>query len=248
MNFGPLPDDWPDQRDTLHFLAAHVLGQARQRHDGMFDLVPSPAASPHRPSGRTASVFGSSADRCSSNAWRARRFGMPTATTTVAPIAGSSLAELCQQIGFEPRPDFRVGNDTPPFRDPDAPIQLDGQATSILGEWYLLGQRSIDEVVASLPHAEATVGRLWPEHFDYGIDLDAAPGVRCNLGAAAGDGFHAEPYLYVGPHGPERPGATDYWNAPFGAVIGFGELDAADDPIHAAVEFLMAGIFLLRSP
>ena len=248
MNVGPLPDDWPDHRDTLHFLAAHVLGQARQRHDGMFDLVPSPGgfATPSvGPDRERVRLVGGSmlVERVAGETLRDA-----TATTTVAQIAGSSLAELCQQVGFEPRPDFQVGNDTPPFRDPDAPIQLDGQATSILGEWYLLGQRSIDEVVASLPHAEATVGRLWPEHFDYGLDLDAAPGVRCNLGAAGGDGFHSEPYLYVGPHGPERPGATDYWNAPFGAVLGFGAIDAADDPISTAVEFLMAGIFLLRSP
>ena len=42
MNFAELPDDWPDQRDTLQFLAAHLLAQARHRHDGLFDLVPLP--------------------------------------------------------------------------------------------------------------------------------------------------------------------------------------------------------------
>ena len=117
--------------------------------------------------------------------------------------------------------------------------------------------RAIDEVVASLPAPEATVGRLWPEHFDYGIDLAAAPGVRCNLGAAAGDGFHAEPYLYVGPWGfaeggfsesaTPRPGPDGFWNAPFGAVLGFGDIDAADDPIRTAIEFFMTGIAALRS-
>ena len=119
---------------------------------------------------------------------------------------------------------------------PTQPIQLDGLATSILGEWYLLGQRAIDEVVASLPDPAATVGRLWPEHFDYGIDLAAAPGVRCNLGAAGGDGFHAEPYLYVGPRGVrERPGADATTGTPRSArVLGFGDIDAADDPIRTA--------------
>ena len=247
MNFSPLPDDWSEQRDTLHFLAAHLLAQARERRDGMFDLVPSPGGFATPPVGhdreRVRLVGGSLlVERVVGETIRDA-----AATTTVTPIAGNSLAELCHQIGFEPRPDFWVGDDTPPFRDPDTPIQLDGQATSILGEWYLLGQRAIDQVVAQLPHADATVGRLWPEHFDYGIDLDAAPGVRCNLGAAGGDGFHAEPYLYVGPQGPERPGATDYWNAPFGAALGFGDLDAADDPVGTAIEFLMTGIFLLRS-
>ena len=48
--------------------------------------------------------------------------------------------------------------------------------------------------------------RLWPEHFDVGADLAVnsrdKPGVRTNLGAAAGDDFHQEPYLYVGRGGP----------------------------------------------
>ena len=86
-----------------------------------------------------------------------------------------------------------------------------GSPPTALGEWYLLGQRAIDEVVASLPDPEATVGRLWPEHFDFGIDLAAAPAVGATSARPAGDAFHAEPYLYVGPWGfalrdPERTG------------------------------------------
>jgi len=99
MNFGPLPDDWPDQRDTLHFLAAHVLGQARQRHDGMFDLVPSPGgfATPSvGPDRERVRLVGGSmlVERVAGETLRDA-----TATTTVAQIAGSSLAELCQQVG-----------------------------------------------------------------------------------------------------------------------------------------------------
>jgi len=174
------------------------------------------------------------------------------ASTTVVTVAGSSLNELCRHAGFSPDPGFWVGDDTPPFRDPDQPIRLDGLATSVLGEWYLLGQRAIDEVVASLPDPAATVGRLWPEHFDYGIDLAAAPGVRCNLGAAGGDSFHAEPYLYVGPWGFAESGlqsapASAYWNAPFGAVLPFADIDVADDPIGTAIEFFMNGLAALRS-
>jgi hypothetical protein len=40
VNFSPLPDDWPTQRDELKRLATHVLGQARFRLEGLFDLVP----------------------------------------------------------------------------------------------------------------------------------------------------------------------------------------------------------------
>jgi hypothetical protein len=247
VNFPPLPDDWPTQRDTLQFLATHVLGQARARHDGLFDLVPSPggistpAVGPRRERCRLAggSMF---VERVDGDDVREL-----TATTTVDIVAGSTLRQLCNRIGFEPDPTFWVGDATPAFRDPDDMIVLDGLATSVLGDWFLLGQRAIDIALASLPDAAASVGRLWPEHFDYGIDLAASPGVRCNLGASAGDGFHAEPYLYVGPWNSDRPGSAHYWNAPFGAVMGFGDLDIADDPLHAAIEFFLTGISLLRA-
>ncbi|MFK8023147.1 MAG: hypothetical protein AB8G26_04200, partial [Ilumatobacter sp.] len=153
--------------------------------------------------------------------------------------------------GCEISPDFSVGHDTPELGDPDAPISLDGAASDVVGDWYALGQRAIDLAVASIPDAAASVARLWPEHFDVGTDLaidaERQPGARVNLGAAAGDGFHEEPYLYVGPWGPERPGPSEFWNAGFGAVLGFGELDAADNPLTTAVEFFLTGLGYLRA-
>jgi hypothetical protein len=251
MNFAELPDDWPDQRETLRFLAAHLLAQARHRHDGLFDLVASPGGFGTPSVGsereRVRLVGGSMfVERVSGD-----HISRLVATTEVFTVAGSSLSQLCAYIGFTPEPDFWVGNDTPPAREPDAPIMLDGHATTVLGEWYLLGQRAIDEVIASLPDPQASVGRLWPEHFDFGIDLAAAPDVRCNLGASGGDGFHAEPYLYVGPWGfasdPVRPDTSDYWNAPFGAILSYGELDSADDPLRLAIEFFLSGVAVLRA-
>ena len=247
MNFPPLPDDWPTQRETLKRLATHVLAQARQRHDGLFDLRPSvggfssPQAGPDRERVRVVggSLF---VERASGS-----DVTTVDAATTIATIPGSSVAELCRFVGFEPDPAFWVGSDTPPLGDADEPIALDADAAAILGDWFLLGQRAIDAAVASVPDPDATIGRLWPEHFDYGIDLAAAPGVRCNLGAAAGDGFHPEPYLYLGPWDAGRPGPAEYWNAPFGSVLGFGDLDVSDDPIGRATEFFLHGIAYLRA-
>lgn len=247
MNFHPLPDDWEHQRRCLQRVAAHVLGQARYRNDGLFDLVPlpggfgTPAVGPERERVRLmgGSLF---IERVVGSDVRAL-----TATTDVAAVAGSSIGELCRTIGFEPDPNFWVGDETPDLGDVDAAIMLDSAAAQVLGEWYLLGQRAIDETVASIPGARASVGRLWPEHFDFGTDLDAAPNRRVNLGAAAGDGFHDEPYLYFGPWGSERPGDEAFWNAPFGAVLGFDELDASTDPLGRAIEFLLHGIANLRA-
>jgi hypothetical protein len=247
-NFHPLPDDWADQRTILQRLATHVLGQARHRLDGLFDLVPLPGGfgtPPVGPQRKRVRLVGGSmfVERVVGDDVRSL-----TATTEVVTVAGNSVAGLCDAIGFEPDPAFWVGGDTPELGDPDEPLRLDGLAAQLLGEWYLLGQRAIDEALASVPDAQASVGRLWPEHFDFGIDLAARSDVRCNLGAAAGDGFSDEPYLYVGPWDAARPGAADYWNAPFGAVIRYGDLDVAIDPLGRAVEFFLQGIAQLRTP
>ena len=247
MNFHPLADDWPTQRGVLQRIATHVLGQARFRHDGLFDLMPmpggfgTPAAGSQRE--RVRLVGGSMfVERVTGSDIREL-----AATTEVVTVAGSSITQLCGAIGFEPDPSFWVGSDTPVLGDPDEPLSLDGLATQVLGEWYLLGQRAIDEAVASVPGADASVGRLWPEHFDYGIDLAAAPGVRTNLGAAAGDAISDEPYFYVGPWESSPPGSSPYWNAPFGAMLGYAELDAVADPLGRAIEFFLHGIAHLRS-
>lgn len=246
-NFHPLPHDWTEQRTTMQRLATHVLAQARHRHDGLFDLVAfpggfgTPPVGPRRERVRLVggSLFVERVDGADIHD--------AEATTEVVTVAGNSIRALCAAIGFEPDPSFWVGGDTPPPGDLDEPIALDGTAVQVLGEWYLLGQRAIDETVASVPAAAASVARLWPEHFDVGIDLDAAPGVRTNLGAAAGDGFCDEPYLYVGPWDAARPGPSEYWNAPFGAVLRRSELDVVDDPVHRAAEFLLRGVAALRS-
>lgn len=61
---------------------------------------------------------------------------------------------------------------------------------------------------------------LWPEHFDVAITLD-----EINYGVSPGDGYHADPYAYVGPH-QQRTGT--FWNAPFGAVRPMRDLADAD--------------------
>ena len=247
MNFHPLADDWPAQREALRRVATHVLAQARFRHDGLFDLMPLPG-------GFGTPMAGERRERVrlvGGSIFLERVVGDGIAdidaTTEVITVAGSSIRQLSAAIGFEPDPAFWVGGDTPPLGDPDEPLRIDGLATQALGEWYLLGQRAIDDAIASVPGADASVGRLWPEHFDYGVDLAAAPGVRTNLGAAAGDAVNDEPYLYVGPWDVPQPGSSPYWNAPFGAMLGYGELDAAADPLGRAIEFFLHGIALLRS-
>ena len=228
-------------------IATHVLGQARFRHDGLFDLVPLPGGFGTPPVGpdreRIRLVGGSMfIERVIGDDVRSLQ-----ATTQVEMVVGNTVRGLCAAIGFEPDPDFWVGDDTPALGDIDEPIMFDSHTPAVLGEWYLVGQRAIEEAVASLPDAAASVGRLWPEHFDFGIDLAAKPGVRVNLGAAAGDAGIDEPYLYLGPWDAARPGPSEYWTAPFGATLTFAELNIVEEPLGRAVEFFLHGLAYLRT-
>jgi hypothetical protein len=67
-----------------------------------------------------------------------------------------------------------------------------------------------------------------------------------NLGASPGDTYSEQPYLYVGPWEPDRPGDPSYWNAPFGATLGYDQLLASADPIADGRAFLLRGVELLR--
>ncbi|MEM9747624.1 MAG: hypothetical protein AAF945_13090 [Actinomycetota bacterium] len=246
MNFASLPADWPTQRETLRRVATHVVARAQQSVTGHFALMALPGGfgTPQfGPERRRVRVVGGSLF--------VEQIVDGSATTTVSTIAGSTLSSLCAAAGTNADPGLSVGHDTPPLGDPDEMIMLDSDAVSILDDWYQLGHRAIDTAISSQFDPQAGVLRLWPEHFDLGTDLaiDPArrPGARTNLGASPGDDSHEEPYLYVGPWDDARPGPPEFWNRPFGAVLSWGELDAADNPLQTAIEFFLTGLAHLRS-
>jgi hypothetical protein len=119
------------------------------------------------------------------------------------------------------------------------PLEIDRAASRALGELYGFG----DAVLARLVDAagredEATIPRLWPEHFDIAIELGPeARGLRANYGLSPGDADHPEPYLYVGPWTAEVSGAL--WNGQGfnGAELGYSELLAAEDRSAVAFDF-----------
>ena len=251
MNFVQLPDDWPAQRETLRRLATHVVARAQAEVTGNFALMPlaggfgTPQFGPDRQRVRMSggSLFVEQVE--------ANIDGSSTARTDVHMVAGSTIRDLCTRVGVDVELDFSVGHDTPPLGDPDAMVMLDSDTTTVLGDWWALGQRAMDLAIASFPDPQAAVARLWPEHFDVGTDLavdpSGKPGRRTNLGASAGDDSHQEPYLYVGPWGDERGGPAEFWNAPFGATLGFSTLDASANPLAEAAEFFLHGVAYQRS-
>lgn len=234
-----LPTTFEPTREALQRVAVHVLARRRADLVGRFGLRPAigglatPAAGPDHEVLRTAA-----ADLIRERTGAA-------ATTEVIDLSRSSLAELATFAEVDLEAPFDVGHDTPPVGDVASALAIDPRAALALGGWYGFGQAVIDRVLAEGgPRLSPSVAQIWPEHFDLGCDVAIGAG-RANLGASPGDGGHPEPYLYVGPWGPERPGDARYWNASFGAVVGHAELLASPDPLAAGHDFFRRGLTLL---
>jgi hypothetical protein len=237
MSISNLPPDFELARTELRRVATHVLARARAQATGRFGLRVTV-------DGIGTPQFGESEEvlRISGRLLvRERRLADGARTTTLA-IHGSSLSELADFASVDLDASLSVGDDTPPLGDTATPIELDPKAADAVLSWHHVGALAIDRLLARA--AEPSIIQLWPEHFDVAVDVATANG-RVNLGASPGDDFHAEPYLYVGPWGTERPGDSDFWNAPFGAVMGYAELLAAPNALDAATSFLGRGLDLL---
>jgi len=237
----PLPDTYTATRDTLQRVATHILARRRRQLCGKLGLRATPGGIGTPACGSDHEVL-----RISGTRLVRERTGSAARTTSL-DLAAATLAEAAALAGVELGTPFEAGHDTPPLGSPDAALNVDTAAADALAEWFAFGWGVLDATVAGLDSdAEPTVVQLWPEHFDAGCDVAAAPGRRVNLGASPGDAFSAQPYLYVGPWDADRPGDPAYWNAPFGAVLSYDRLMASADPVGAAVAFLRRGVELLR--
>lgn len=237
----PLPRSFAETRDSLHRVAVHVVARSRQQATGRFGLRVTPGGfgtPEHGPSLDRVRVDGVLLVRESG--------GVDAARSAARSIDGATLAELAAFAGVDLAADLDVGHDTPLLADVDQPLSVDVDAADALAAWYALTARALDAVVSTAaPGASPTLAQLWPEHFDVALDVAAAADRRTNLGGSPGDGFHEDPYLYVGPWTAHRPGDQRFWNAPFGALLGFAEVAAAADPVVAAAGFFRRGLEML---
>jgi hypothetical protein len=223
-------------REALHRVAVHVVARARRQATGRFSL--------------RASTGGLSTPEFGSDGRRVRLSGGTIVVESDAPgnasavaryVDGASLADLATFAGVDLAEPFDVGHDTPDLGDIDAPLSVDSEAAASLASWYADVSAALDRVVAEItPERSATLPRLWPEHFDLAIEVDARPERRVNLGGSPGDGFCPEPYLYVGPWTAHRPGEAEFWNAPFGAYRTASSLGSGR--IERGASFLLTGI------
>lgn len=172
--------------------------------------------------------------------------GLGAPSSAAHAIHGASLRSLAAAAGVDLDEALDVGHDTPDMGDPDAVLELDAEGAGDVAEWFRIVAAAVDRVVAAVPStSDASLARLWPEHFDVAIDVVAKPDVRVNLGGSPGDAFSGEPYLYVGPWTADRPGDADFWNAPFGAALTRSQLDTGD-PVGSAAAFLLDGFHRLQ--
>jgi len=142
------------------------------------------------------------------------------------PIAGT-FAEMAVALGvdFGPPDAYPDGSEA----SPDEDAWLDEASARFIQDWYLVA----DAALRVIAPRETPI--LWPEHFDVAILADDT-----SYGASPGDDFHAMPYAYVstGEHGGE-----DFWNAPFGAIRSYEQMNDVDD----LVSFWQAAQSLLKA-
>ncbi len=232
-----LPPGYDQARLHLQRIATHVLARARHAANGRFGLRATA-------DGIASPLFGVNEEvlRVAGNVLIRERQDRDGAHTDTLTITGRSLDDLARFAGVDLGAELSVGHDTPPLGDRTSPVDLDpGAAETVLG-WLGVGTVALDRLLADTK--TPSVIQLWPEHFDVAVDVAAATS-RVNLGASPGDSCHAGPYLYVAPWDAERPGDPDYWNAPFGSILGRDDLLMTPEPTDAAVAFLHQGLDLL---
>jgi len=227
----PLPATFARTRESLRALACYVLAPARLAAAGRIELTSTGDGfgTPPLPGGGRLVVRG---------ATLAMEPGPPAVPiTTVRAAAGHTGVELS--------PDPGVGRDLPPFT-PDAELLVDEASSAALGAWYALAQEVLDGLRAE--DTRLAEPHLWPEHFDLAVATDTGTVGGANLGFSPGDRHSPDPYVYAAPFDTEGL-EGDYWNAPFGATLGYEGLLAATDPAAAATGFLREGLARLgRAP
>lgn len=230
-------DDAGVDMATVHQLrrvATHILARARFQSSGRFSLRVTPG-------GFGTPEFGADHRRVrvSGTTLVVESDAEGNATTATKAIDGATMARLAHVARVGLSSPLHVGHDTPPIGQLAEPIRLDAPTVDVVCRWFGAAAGILDRVALAMQTTGSpSLVRIWPEHFDVAVDVQARVGVRVNLGASPGDAFIGEPYLYVGPWSDARPGGAPYWNAPFGAARPASSLATADD----AYGFLMEGV------
>jgi hypothetical protein len=222
VTLAPLPETFAETRDALHRLAVYVISPAQRLANGEIVMRATPGGFSTFPfGGRTIGVDGA-------------ELVVDGARHPIGSLnAAARLAGIAPDVGQQEQ------FDVPPHGDLDEPLAVDAAAARALGSWYAFATGLLDAIRAEAgPEEDATIVRIWPEHFDAAIDAGAeAAGRRGTYGASPGDGHHAEPYLYASPWA----GRIDpFFDDPGfrGAARTYSALAGSPDPRAAGLAFL----------
>lgn len=245
------PDaDWPGMSSTsdavaretrlaLQRVATHILARRRAFAWGKFGLrsVPGGIATPAF--GDAIEVVRLTADAVIVEADGAARAAPLTCLRDLATFVDVDLART-----------FSVGHDTLAAGDITEPLAIDPAAAAICFSWFADVAATLDQIISQRRQAKPSAVQLWPEHFDIACDLawGVEDGQRVNIGGSPGDAGLDEPYVYVGPWGPARPGSGEFWNAPFGATLTRATIMRGDASASTAIaQFFDRGITRLEA-
>ncbi len=216
----PLPATFGETTRALHRLAVYVIAPAQRMTNGEIILRATPGGfSTFEFNGHVVGVDG---DQLVVD-------GKARAITT--------LSEAAAAVGIAPDVAQQEQFDVPAFGDLDEHLAIDPDSTRALGEWYAFVTEALDTLRAEAEAGDdASIVRIWPEHFDAAIDMGDADH-RGTYGGSPGDGHHADPYLYASPWAGR---IDDFFGDPTfkGASLRYEQLLAAPDPLAAAVDFL----------
>jgi hypothetical protein len=220
----PLPAAYTKTTEALHRLAVYVLAPAQRLANGEIILRATPGGfSTFEYDGHVVGVDG---DHLVVDDLRS-----PITTLNAAAAAVGITPDVAQQEQF----------DVPPPGDLAERLAIDPDAARALGDWYAFATEALDTLRAEAgADDDASIVRIWPEHFDAAIDMgDNEAGHRATYGASPGDVHHPEPYLYASPWAGRIDDFFD--DATFkGASLHYAQLVSEADPTAKALSFLRA--------
>ncbi|MEP6640729.1 MAG: hypothetical protein ABJB93_02360 [Gaiellales bacterium] len=221
-SLSPLPAAYRQTTEALHRLAVYVIAPAQRLANGEINLRATPGGfSTFSYHGHVVGVDG---DQLVVDGTRS-----PITTLNAAATAVGITPDVAQQEQF----------DVPPHGDLDDQLAVDAESARALGDWYAFATEALDTLRAEAnPGDDASIVRIWPEHFDAAIDMgDKSAQRRGTYGASPGDNHHAEPYIYVSPWAGR---IDDFFDDPTfkGASLLHSHLVSHADPMGTALSFL----------
>jgi hypothetical protein len=161
---------------------------------------------------------------------------------------GRWLDERLAKEGLKPVSGVQLPYETPPTLF-GRPAEEAPQLAALAG-WFAAGAEMLEEFRAKYAKHQPGPGPVlcWPHHFDIAVLVELGNGRSIGVGLSPGDGYYAQPYLYVSPYPkpdaeslpPLPPGGRWHSKDFFGAVATATDLFALPDPRKALVEVIDA--------